>query len=91
MRSQIPLKHKVEFAKLYTYETISKLLKFVKAPLLRSDKGSVFPPSLKASARQAAVTLQAASSNYPLQVLDQELIIRIFAAQSAAFFRSVSG
>jgi hypothetical protein len=47
-------------------EAISKLLKFVKAPSLRSDKGSVFPPSHKATAGQAAVTLQVATSNYPL-------------------------
>ena len=52
----------------YTREANSKLLKFVKAPSLRSDKGSVFPPSHKAAAGQAAVTLQAATSNYPLQL-----------------------
>ena len=40
----------------YIKEAISKLLKFVKAPSLRSDKGSVFPPSHKATAGQAPVT-----------------------------------
>ena len=49
-------------------EAISKLLKIVKAPSLRSDKGSVFPPSHKATAGPAAVTLQVAASNYPLQL-----------------------
>ena len=39
-------------------KAISKLLKIVKAPSLRSDKGSVFPPSHKATAGQAPVTLQ---------------------------------
>ena len=48
-------------AKNKTYEVISKLLKIVKAPSLRSDKGSVFPPSHKATAGQAAVTLQVAT------------------------------
>ena len=38
------------------YEAISKLLKIVKAPSLRADKGSVFPPSHKAAAGQAVVT-----------------------------------
>ena len=52
----------------YIKEAISKLLKIVKAPSLRSDKGSVFPPSHKATAGQAAVTLQVASANYPLQL-----------------------
>ena len=37
-------------------EAISKLLKIVKAPSFRSDKGSVFPPSHKATAGQAPVT-----------------------------------
>ena len=41
--------------------------KLSKRPLLRSAKGSVFPPSHKATAGQAAVTLQVAASNYPLQ------------------------
>ena len=50
------------------YEAISKLLKIVKAPSLRAVKGSVFPPSHKAAAGQAPVTLQAASANYPLQL-----------------------
>ena len=35
--------------------------------IIGSDKGSVFPPSHKATAGQAPVTLQAASANYPLQ------------------------
>ena len=42
--------------------------KLSKRPLLRSDKGSVFPPSHKAAAGQAPVTLQVASANYPLQL-----------------------
>ena len=37
-------------------EAISKLFKIVKASSLRSDKGSVFPPSHKAAAGQAPVT-----------------------------------
>ena len=41
--------------------------KLSKRPLLRSDKGSVFLPSHKATAGQAPVTLQVAPSNYPLQ------------------------
>ena len=45
----------------YLREAISKLLKIVKAPSLRSDKGSVFPPSHKATAGQAPVTLQVAA------------------------------
>ena len=49
-------------------EAISKLLKIVKVPSLRSDKGSVFPPSHKATAGQAPVTLQVASANCPLQL-----------------------
>ena len=51
---------------LMTGEAISKLLKIVKAPSLRSDKGRVFPPSHKATAGEAPVTLQAASANYTL-------------------------
>ena len=39
--------------KINYFEAISKLLKIVKAPSLRSDKGSVFPPSHKATAGQA--------------------------------------
>ena len=46
---------------LQVEEAISKLLKIVKAPSLRSDKGSVFPPSHKATAGQAPVTLQVAT------------------------------
>ena len=52
----------------FAEEAISKLLKIVKAPSLRSVKGSVFPPSHKATAGQAPVTLQVASANYPLQL-----------------------
>ena len=54
-------------------EAISKLLKIVKAPSLRSDKGSVFPPSHKATAGQAPVTLQVALSNYPLQLFANDI------------------
>ena len=42
-------------------EAISKLLKTVKEPSLRSATGSVFPPSHKATAGQAAVTIQVAT------------------------------
>ena len=56
-------------------EAISKLLKIVKAPSLRSDKGSVFPPSHKATAGQAAVTLQVASANYPLQLFANGIFV----------------
>ena len=38
-------------------EAISKLLKTVKEPSLRSATGSVFPPSHKATAGQAPVTI----------------------------------
>ena len=55
------------------FEAISKLLKIVKAPSLRSDKGSVFPPSHKATAGQAPVTLQVASANYPLQLFANDI------------------
>ena len=50
-------------------EAISKLLKIVKASSLRSDKGSVFPPSHKATAGQAAVTLQVAAFKLPFTAL----------------------
>ena len=56
-------------------EVISKLLKIVKAPSLRSDKGSVFPPSHKATAGQAPVTLQVATSNYPLQLFANGIFV----------------
>ena len=59
---------KTHLQKFISIEAISKLLKIVTAPSLRSDKGSVFPPSHKATAGQAAVTLQVATSNYPLQL-----------------------
>ena len=42
-------------------EAISKLLKTVKEPSLRSATGSVFPPSHKAAAGQAPVTIQVAT------------------------------
>ena len=58
----------VDIIKNNYIEAISKLLKIVKAPSLRSVKGSVFPPSHKATAGQAPVTLQVASANYPLQL-----------------------
>ena len=47
--------------------------KLSKRPLLRFDKGSVFPPSHKATAGQAAVTLQVAGSNYPLQLFANDI------------------
>ncbi|MBQ9755804.1 MAG: hypothetical protein IJV93_13770 [Lentisphaeria bacterium] len=58
---------------LFCFEAISKLLKIVKAPSFRSDKGSVFPPSHKATAGQAPVTLQVAASNYPLQLFANDI------------------
>ena len=63
-----PVEKKFESSYIKCKEAISKLLKFVKAPSLRSDKGSVFPPSHKATAGQAPVALQVASANYPLQL-----------------------
>ena len=63
-----PVEKKFESSYIKGKEAISKLLKIVKAPSLRSDKGSVFPPSHKATAGQAPVTLQVASANYPLQL-----------------------
>ena len=63
-----PVEKKFESSYIKGKEAISKLLKIVKAPSLRSDKGSVFPPSHKATAGQAPVTLLVASANYPLQL-----------------------
>ena len=53
------------FRNFFMFEAISKFLKIVKAPSLRSDKGSVFPPSHKATAGQAPVTLQVAAFKLP--------------------------
>ena len=63
----------IEVAMLTLTESISKLLKIVKASSLRSDKGSVFPPSHKATAGQAAVTLQVTGANYPLQLFANDI------------------
>ena len=63
----------VPFPFFYILRQFQNSSKLSKRPLLRSDKGSVFPPSHKATAGQAAVTLQAASANYPLQLFANDI------------------